>query len=152
MLFRSWESVFRVNVTGMFHVCRVALPYMGDGGSIVNLGSMNSFVAWPNDVPYTASKGAVLQFSRALAIDLAPRNIRVNCVCPGIIDTPLTRSFIAADDDPDAVVAEYEAVAPLRRMGSAREVANCVVFLASEEASFVTGAALLVDGGSTASG
>jgi NAD(P)-dependent dehydrogenase (short-subunit alcohol dehydrogenase family) len=148
----EWESLFRVNVTGMFRVCRAALPFMGDGGSIVNLGSMNSFVAWPNDVPYTTSKGAVLQFSRALAVDLAERNIRVNCVCPGIIDTPLTRSFIAAADDPAAIVAGYEAVAPLRRMGTAREVANCVVFLASEEASFVTGAALLVDGGSTAVG
>jgi NAD(P)-dependent dehydrogenase (short-subunit alcohol dehydrogenase family) len=148
----EWESVFRVNVTGMFRVCRAALRFMGDGGSIVNLGSMSSFVAWPNDAPYTASKGAVLQFSRALAIDLGQRNIRVNCVCPGIIDTPLTRSFISAADDPDAVVAEYEPAAPLRRMGTAREVANCVVFLASEEASFITGAALLVDGGSTASG
>jgi NAD(P)-dependent dehydrogenase (short-subunit alcohol dehydrogenase family) len=148
----EWESVFRVNVTGMFRVCRAALRFMGDGGSIVNLGSMNSFVAWPNDAPYTASKGAVLQLSRALAVDLAQRNIRVNCVCPGIIDTPLTRSFIDAADDADAIVAEYEAVAPLRRMGTAREVANCVVFLASDEASFVTGAALLVDGGSTASG
>jgi NAD(P)-dependent dehydrogenase (short-subunit alcohol dehydrogenase family) len=148
----EWESVFSVNVTGMFRVCRAALPFMGDGGSIVNLGSVNSFVAWPNDAPYTASKGAVLQFSRALAIDLGQRNIRVNCVCPGIIDTPLTRSFIATAADPDAVVAEYEAVSPLRRLGTAHEVANCVVFLASEEASFVTGAALLVDGGSTASG
>ena len=148
----EWESVFRVNVTGMFRVCRAALRFMGDGGSIVNLGSMNSFVAWPNDAPYTASKGAVLQLSRALAVDLAQRNIRVNCVCPGIIDTPLTRSFIDAADDADATVAEYEAVAPLRRMGTAREVANCVVFLASDEASFVTGAALLVDGGSTAAG
>ena len=146
----EWESIFRVNVTGMFYVCRAALPLIPDGGAIVNLGSMNSFVAWPNDAPYTASKGAVLQFSRALALDLADRNIRVNCVCPGIIDTPLTRSFIHTAEAPDAVVAEYEAVAPLGRMGTAREVANCVLFLASDEASFVTGAALLVDGGSTA--
>jgi NAD(P)-dependent dehydrogenase (short-subunit alcohol dehydrogenase family) len=147
----EWETIFRVNVTGMFYVCRAALPLMPDGGAIVNVGSMNSFVAWPNDAPYTASKGAVLQFSRALALDAADRNIRVNCICPGIIDTPLTRSFIDTADDPDAVVAEYDAVAALRRMGTAREVANCVLFLASDEASFVTGAALLVDGGSTAS-
>ena len=148
----EWESIFRVNVTGMFYVCRAALPLMPDGGAIVNLGSMNSFVAWPNGAPYTASKGAVLQLSRGLALDVAHRDIRVNCVCPGIIDTPLTRSFIDVAEDPDAVVAEYEAVAPLRRMGTAREVANCVLFLASDEASFVTGAALLVDGGSTATG
>jgi NAD(P)-dependent dehydrogenase (short-subunit alcohol dehydrogenase family) len=147
----EWESIFRVNVTGMFYVCRAALPLMPDGGAIVNVGSMNSFVAWPNNAPYTASKGAVLQFSRALALDVADRSIRVNCVCPGIIDTPLTRSFIDRADDPDAVVAEYDAVAALGRMGTAREVANCVFFLASDEASFVTGAALLVDGGSTAS-
>jgi NAD(P)-dependent dehydrogenase (short-subunit alcohol dehydrogenase family) len=147
----EWEAIFRVNITGMFRVCRAALPFMREGGSIVNLGSMNSFVAWPNDTPYTASKGAVLQFSRALALEVAQRRIRVNCVCPGIIDTPLTRSFIDSADDPAAVVAEYDAVAPLGRMGTAREVANCVLFLASDDASFVTGAALLVDGGSTAS-
>lgn len=147
----EWETIFRVNVTGMFRVCRAALPFMREGGSIVNVGSMNSFVAWPNDGPYTASKGAVLQLSRALALDVAQRQIRVNCVCPGVIDTPLTRSFIDAAEDPGAVVAEYGAVAPLGRMGTAREVANCVLFLASDDASFVTGAALLVDGGSTAS-
>lgn len=146
----EWDMVFRVNVSGMFWTCRAALPFMPDGASIVNVGSMNSFVAWPNDTPYTASKGAVLQFTKGLALDLAPRRIRVNCVCPGIIDTPLTRSFIKDSADPQAVIDEYNAVAPLGRMGTAAEVANCVVFLASDEASFVTGAALLVDGGSTA--
>src|SRR2546423_240660 len=88
--------------------------------------------------------------SRALALDLAPRRIRANCVCPGIIDTPLTRAFIDASPDPGGVVQEYEAVAPLGRMGTAEEVANAALFLASDEASFITGAALLVDGGTTA--
>jgi NAD(P)-dependent dehydrogenase (short-subunit alcohol dehydrogenase family) len=146
----EWDQVFRVNVSGMFWTCRAALPFMPDGASIVNIGSMNSFVAWPNDTPYTASKGAVLQLTKGLALDLAPRRIRVNCVCPGIIDTSLTRSFIEDAADPQTVIDEYNAVAPLGRMGTAEEVANCVVFLASDEASFVTGAALLVDGGSTA--
>jgi cyclopentanol dehydrogenase len=146
----EWELLFRVNVTGMFWVCRAALPSLRDGGSIVNMASMNSFVAWENDAPYTATKGAVLQFTRALALELAPRNIRVNAVCPGVIDTPLTDSFLELADDPAGLRAEYAAVSPLNRLGTAREVANCVLFLASEESSFVTGAPLLVDGATTA--
>jgi meso-butanediol dehydrogenase / (S,S)-butanediol dehydrogenase / diacetyl reductase len=146
----DWDTVFRINVSGMFWTCRAVLPLMPNGGAIVNIGSINSFVAWPNDTPYTASKGAVLQFTKGLALDVAARQIRVNCVCPGVIDTPLTRSFIDRADDPQAVIAQYDAVAPLGRMGTAREVANCVLFLASDDASFVTGAALVVDGGSTA--
>jgi NAD(P)-dependent dehydrogenase (short-subunit alcohol dehydrogenase family) len=146
----EWERLFRVNVGGIFYVCRAAASHMPDGGSIVNMASINSFVAWENDAAYTATKGAVLQFSRALALDLAPRRIRVNAVCPGIIDTPLTDAFLERADDPESLRAEYAAVSPLNRMGTAREVANCVLFLASDEASFVTGSALVVDGATTA--
>ena len=116
----------------------------------MNMASINSFVAWENDAPYTATKGAVLQFTRALALEVAPKGIRANGVCPGVIDTPLTDSFLELADDPEALRAEYAAVSPLRRIGTAREVANCVLFLASDEASFVTGAALVVDGGTIA--
>ncbi len=146
----EWERVFRVNVTGTFYACRAAIPHMPDGSSIVNMASINSFVAWENDAPYTATKGAVLQLTRALALELAPRNVRVNAVCPGVIDTPLTDAFLERAEDPEALRAEYAAVSPLNRMGTAREVANCVLFLASDEASFVTGSALLVDGATTA--
>lgn len=146
----EWDRVMAVNVTGMFRVTRASVPHIPDGGAIVTIGSINAFVAWPNDLPYTTSKGAVLQFTRALALDLAPRLIRANCVCPGIIDTPLTRAFIDAASDPDTVIREYERVAPLGRMGTAREVADAALFLASHEASFITGAALVVDGGTTA--
>jgi NAD(P)-dependent dehydrogenase (short-subunit alcohol dehydrogenase family) len=146
----DWDRVLAVNLTGVFAFCRAAIPVLSDGGSIVNMGSINSLVAYENAAAYSASKGALLQLSRALALELAPRRIRVNCVCPGIIDTPLTDSFLAVADDPELVRAEYEAVAPLGRLGTAREVADCVVFLASDESTFVTGSALVVDGGATA--
>jgi NAD(P)-dependent dehydrogenase (short-subunit alcohol dehydrogenase family) len=146
----EWDAVQRVNVTGAFYVSRAAIPHMPPGGSIVHMASINSFVAWENDAAYTTSKGALLQLTRATALEVAKKGIRVNAVCPGVIDTPLTDSFLERTDDPDALRAEYEAVAPMGRMGTAREVANCVLFLASDEASFVTGSALVVDGGTIA--
>jgi len=145
----EWDRVFEVNVGGVFRVVRAALPAVPEGGSIVTIGSINSFIAWPNSAVYTATKGAVLQFTRAIALDLAPRGIRANCVCPGVIDTPLTRSFLQGDDAAE-LEAEYAAISPMNRMGTAREVADAVLFLASDEATFITGAALMVDGGTTA--
>jgi meso-butanediol dehydrogenase/(S,S)-butanediol dehydrogenase/diacetyl reductase len=145
----DWDRVFEVNVGGVFRTCRAALPAMPEGGSIITVASINSFIAWPNDAAYTATKGAVLQFTRALALETAERGIRVNAVCPGVIDTPLTGSFLQGDDA-EELLAEYAAVSPLNRLGAAREVAHAILFLASDEASFVTGAPLLVDGGTTA--
>ena len=143
----QWERIQRVNVDGVFYSCRAALRRMPDGGSIVTVGSINSFIAWENDGAYTTSKGAVLQLTRALAVDVAARNIRANCICPGVIDTPLNDQFLAAVDEPEKLRAEFAAVAPLGRFGQPREIANCILFLASDEASFVTGAALIADGG-----
>lgn len=145
----EWARLFDVNVGGIFRSCRASLPAMSEGGSIVTVGSINSLVAWPNDAAYTASKGAVLQFTRALALETAERGIRVNCVCPGVIDTPLTRSFLTGDDA-KAIEAEFAAVSPLNRMGTPREIANAILFLASDESSFVTGSAMVIDGGTTA--
>ena len=143
----EWARIQRVNVDGMFYSCRAALRHMPDGGSIVTVGSINSFIAWENDGAYTTSKGAVLQLTRSVAVDVAGRNIRANCICPGVIDTGLTDQFLAAVEDPESLHEEYAAVAPLGRTGQPREIANCILFLASEEASFVNGAALIADGG-----
>jgi NAD(P)-dependent dehydrogenase (short-subunit alcohol dehydrogenase family) len=146
----DWSALFLVNVTGMFWTCRAARPHMGSGGSIVNVASINAFVGAKNHTAYIASKGAVMQLTRALAIELADDGIRANAVCPGVIDTPLTDLYLRESDNPDALRAAFDAASPLGRLGTPREVANCVLFLASEEASFVTGSALLVDGGLTA--
>ena len=143
----DWERVLRVNATGVFYACRAALRHMPDGGAVVTVGSINALVAWEHDAAYCASKGAVLQLTRAIALDMAHRKIRANCVCPGVIDTPMARLFIAQAQDPDALRRKYDDLSPLRRMGRPREIAECIVFLASDEASFVTGAALVADGG-----
>jgi NAD(P)-dependent dehydrogenase (short-subunit alcohol dehydrogenase family) len=144
----QWRALFAVNVDGVFRVCRAAIPHMPSGGSIVNMGSINAFVTYPGNAVYTATKGALLQFTRGLAIDVVGRGIRANVVCPGVIDTPLTDAFLDLAEDRRALLREYEAIAAMGRLGTAREVADCVLFLASDEASFVTGSALLVDGGS----
>ncbi len=92
----EWARVLRVNLTGIFWTCRAPLPVMREGGAIVNMASTSSFVAWPNDAAYTASKGGLLQFTRALALEVAPRRIRANCVCPGVIEIPLTEASSSA--------------------------------------------------------
>ncbi len=143
----QWERVLGINASGAFYSCRAALRHMPDGGAIVTVGSINALVAWEHDAAYCASKGAVLQLTRAIALDMAPRNIRANCVCPGVIDTPMADGFIDQAGDSAALRLQYEALSPLNRLGTPREIANCILFLASDESSFVTGAALVADGG-----
>jgi NAD(P)-dependent dehydrogenase (short-subunit alcohol dehydrogenase family) len=145
-----WEETFAVNVTGVFQLCRAAIPVLADGGSIVTIGSTNGLVPRPNAAAYCASKAALLMLTRTLALELAPRRIRANCICPGVVDTPLTALFLNRADDPDSLREEYARSSPLQRLADAREIANCVLFLASDEASFVTGTPLVVDGGATA--
>ena len=148
----DWERVFAVNVIGYAQAAREALPALrrAGGGAIVNVSSVSAFVAQPGFVPYNASKGAVAQLTRCLAMDLAPDGIRVNAVCPGAIRTRATERHIASlGGDPAQVERDFGDAALLRRMGRPEEVAAAVLFLASDEASFVTGAQLVVDGGAT---
>jgi NAD(P)-dependent dehydrogenase (short-subunit alcohol dehydrogenase family) len=151
----EWERTLLVNMTGLFWVCRAAVPWLSQGASVINVASVNSVVAWPNAGAYTSAKGALLQFTRTLALELADREIRANCVCPGAIDTPLTQEFFDAAptrEEAARLRAYYEGGSAFNRLGTTREVSNCVLFLASAEASFVTGTALMVDGGMTAKG
>ena len=120
------------------------------GGAIANLASVSAFIAQPSFIPYNSSKGAVLQLSRCLAMDLAVDNIRVNAVCPGAIKTRATDRHISSLGlDPEQAYEEFGQDALMKRMGNPREIAYGVLFLASDEASYVTGEYLVIDGGAT---
>jgi NAD(P)-dependent dehydrogenase (short-subunit alcohol dehydrogenase family) len=148
----EWQRSLSVNVIGTALMSRHAADAMKNrGGAIVNLGSISSFVAQPSFIPYSATKAAIVQMTRNMAMDLAPFNIRVNCVCPGTILTPASDDYVkqAGMNLEQYIAAESEKTL-LKRVGQPREVACAILFLASDEASFITGTYLLVDGGYTA--
>ena len=148
----DWQQVLGVNVVGTAMMSRFASEYMKQfgGGSIVNLGSISSFVAQPSFVTYSATKAAILQMTRNMAMDLAPFNIRVNCVCPGTILTRASEEHMArVGMTKEEFIATEGPKNLLNHVGEPREVAYPVLFLASDEASFITGAHLMVDGGYT---
>jgi NAD(P)-dependent dehydrogenase (short-subunit alcohol dehydrogenase family) len=122
----------------------------GGGGAIVNTASIAGRVGMPGIAAYAASKGAVVQLTRQLAVEYAHAGIRVNAVAPGGIDTPFLTDWIAAQDDPVAVREAVETSHPLGRLATAGEIAGAILFLASDAAAFVTGEVLMVDGGYTA--
>jgi NAD(P)-dependent dehydrogenase (short-subunit alcohol dehydrogenase family) len=120
------------------------------GGSVVINGSISGLVGIPGQAPYAPSKGAVVEMTRQLAVEYATKGVRVNCVCPGTVDTPVLRRGMAMSGDPEAFLAMLIAGHPMGRIGLPEEIAAAVAFLASDEASFITGAILPVDGGYTA--
>jgi NAD(P)-dependent dehydrogenase (short-subunit alcohol dehydrogenase family) len=143
----EWEQAFAVNARGTFLCCKHALPRMRRGAAIVNVASVAGMVGVPGRAAYGASKGAVIAFTRALAVDHAADGVRVNCVCPGTIDTPWIDRLV--DDlgaSRDALVARQ----PMGRMGTPDEVAEAIAYLASNRARFTTGTELVLDGGMTA--
>ena len=149
----DWDRALGVNVMGTAYCAKHVLPVMkeGGGGSIVVVASVSSFIAQPAFVPYNASKGALLQMTRCMALDMAPFNIRVNCVCPGAILTRATerhREFLGADRE--QFLREAADASMMKRLGAPREIAYGALFLASDESSFMTGAPLVIDGGLTA--
>lgn len=144
----DWEQTFNINVRGVWQLSRAALPHMRavGGGSIINLGSVLSLVAARNRVAYAASKGAVLALTRAMALDHAAEKIRVNCICPGIVETEMVAKF-GMDE---AGRRQRIAMHPAGRFGQPEDIAGMAVYLASDESQWTTGAAFPVDGGYTA--
>jgi len=146
----DWDKVMGVNLKGVYLMSRYAVPHLAKRkGVIVNTASVAGFASYRRCTAYCASKGGVVALTRAMALDHAPDGIRVNCVCPGAIDTPLHKKYVAALDAGvrDEYVKKQVADHPIGRIGEPEEIAEAVLFLASGKSSFMTGAALVVDGG-----
>ena len=148
----DWDRVLTVNVKSMFLFSRAAIPVLerGGGGAIVNTASISGVVGLPGQAAYAASKGAVVMLTKQLAIDYAAAGIRVNAVAPGAIETPFLQKVLDGTPDPAATAAAIQASHPLGRWAQPEEIARAIVFLASDEAGFVTGTVLMIDGGYTA--
>ena len=140
-----WNRVLAVNLTGVFLGCRFAIPEMlkTGGGAIINTASVAGLVGFPGLPAYCASKGGVVQLTKTMALEYATQGIRVNCICPGVIDTPMV-ALEALDEAGRAAMSQLE---PVGRVGQPEEVAALALFLASDDASFMTGAIIPVDGG-----
>jgi NAD(P)-dependent dehydrogenase (short-subunit alcohol dehydrogenase family) len=146
---RLWARTFEVNVMGQFLVVKHAVPHLraGHGGAIVNMASAAGIKSGPGETAYSASKGAIIAFSRTLAGELAPDGIRVNAMCPGFVDTPFNAPAIEYMGGPAALTDFVRTSIPLGRQASPAEIASVIAFLVSDDASFVTGQAVLADGG-----
>jgi 2-keto-3-deoxy-L-fuconate dehydrogenase len=152
----DWDRVMNVNARGVFLCTKAGVAQMlaqePRGGSIVNIASVAGMIAVDRRFPYSASKGAVISITRSVAIDFATTGIRVNAICPGTVHTPFVEGYLARNfpDTADEVRQQLHARQPIGRMGRPDEIAAAALYLASEEAAFVTGSCLVIDGGWTA--
>jgi NAD(P)-dependent dehydrogenase (short-subunit alcohol dehydrogenase family) len=145
-----WDAHCNVNLKGVFFCCRAAIPELKkSNGNIVNIASDAGLMGVSGITVYCGTKGGVVNMSRAMALESAP-DVRVNCVCPGYVDTDMIRSSAKKKPDPEAYWQKMIDYAPLKRIASTEEIAHAVLYLASYEARFITGTALAIDGGSTA--
>ena len=148
----DWDRVLGINLKGIYLGSKYAIPEMikGGGGSIINMSSIAGLAALVERAAYCASKGGVISLTKSIAIDYIDQNIRVNCLCPGTVDTPLARGIIERQPDPEAEIESMMARQAMGRFATAEEIAFAALYLASDESSYVTGSPLIIDGGATA--
>ena len=148
----EWNRIFAINATGTFLTSKHALPLLREsaGASIVNFGSYDGFIADPQLAAYCATKGAVHALTRAMACDHGPEGIRVNAICPGYIDTPMLQSFFQDAGDIESLQQAVRDVHPLKTYGTPEDIANLVLWLASDEARYASGQLWVLDGGLSA--
>lgn len=144
----DWQATIATNLHAVFYLLRYALPVMEKtgGGSIAIIGSVAAFHAFPNHPAYTASKGALVPLVRQIALDYGP-SIRINLICPAQVQTPLLDRSVAAFANPEDILEETSQRLPLKRLGTPEDIANAVIFLLSDQASWVTGSHFVIDGG-----
>lgn len=144
----EWDWIMNTNLKGVYMVSRYALPLLRKSrGTIVNVASVSGLVGVKNEAAYCASKGGVIQLTKAMALDYASEGIRVNAVCPGDVETPMMWEALGRVEDMNLAVEKDKALHPLGRFGRADEVAKLILYLASEDAAFITGTAVSIDGG-----
>ena len=148
----AWDKVINVNLKGAFLGSKYAIPEMakGGGGVIINTASVAGLVGTANEIAYVASKGGIVAMTRGMAIDHVNQNIRVNCICPSGTETPLINKWLDTVKEPEKMRQELANTSLFKRLARPEEIAQAALFLASDESSFVTGSALVVDGGFTA--
>jgi len=148
----EFDHMMNINIKGTYFICKYALPYLRQtgGGAIVNISSDAGINGNCLCTTYCASKGAVTTFTKALALETIHYGIRVNCVCPGDVDTPMLQEQLIGIDNPEEYLRDMASLYPIGRIAQPQEIANVICFLASDEASFVNGAVWTVDGGLTA--
>lgn len=147
-----FDLMIDANLRSTFLVSRAALPHLrkAGGGSIINIGSVFGLVGMKNRVAYAAAKGGVTVMTKAMALDHAKENIRVNCICPSLVETEIARALFAAAPDPDAARRERLTSVPMGRAGKPEEIAALAAYLASDESAWMTGSAISIDGGHAA--
>lgn len=147
----AWDVTVDINLKGTYLVSKYAIPEMSKkGGSIINVSSVVGMKGFPSAIAYTAAKGGVINMTKSMALELAQYKIRVNCICPGIVDTEMYRGFINTSKNPDAMKKQLVQLHPIGRIGKPDDIAYGALFLASDEASWITGAIIPIDGGFTA--